>query len=436
MFTLLAVVAFVVAAVFYLLLKYNDWIENYNEKNSSLPDFRKKPIVPTKVGKKTVILLLIVGATLLFFNYANPFAINDAGERQVVQTISGQLSVRFEPGLYWAGPFSKVTTYPNNVTVQVGPESKKSDEADYWEPPHTATFSEGDQAEAGHTVKWDLPNSAPIMIELHTTYNSIHNLMKTTLLQYQKETMNYSTQRMSSEAHYSGGQSQLKDFFQDQLRNGQVLLITETKTQKLENGTEKTYIEVRERKDENGNILRTESDIQKYELLASFSSIDYIKYDERIYEKLKAKIDAAADEATAKQEFITAQQEALTAAEKGKKKLAETEAEQQALKLEAVIQAEKAKDVAEQQALEAKFIADKIEQEGRAEAAKNQALVKAGLTPQEKAEWEFKTKVGIATELAKVNVPSIVISGEGKGADPLSAVGIKYLMDINDKLSK
>lgn len=61
--------------------------------------------------------------------------------------------------------------------------------------------------------------------------------MKTRLLQYQKETMSYSSQRMSSEAHYSGGQSQLKEYFQDQLRNGQVLLVTETKTRKLEDGT-------------------------------------------------------------------------------------------------------------------------------------------------------------------------------------------------------
>lgn len=435
----LGVLSLVAGIIFYMIRKRNEQVELYNEKHKSEDPLlhKEKNPIPTNIGKKSIVALMFLGIFLIFFTIANPFSLNDAGQRQIVQTIEGDLSVRFEPGLYWSGPFSKVTTYPNNVTIQVGPEEKKSNEADYWEGPHTATFSEGDGAKAGHTVKWDLPNKVNTMIELHTTYNNIDNLMKTTLLQYQKETMNYSTQRMSSEAHYSGGQSQLKDFFQDQLRNGQVLLVTETKTRKLENGTEKTYIEVNERRDSVGNMLRTTSDIQKYELTASFSSIDYISYDDRIYEKLKDKIDAASDEATAKQKFITAQQEALTAAEEGKKLLAETEARELAAKKEAVIRAEKEKEVAKERALQAKFTADKIEEEGRAQAAANRALVAAGLTPLEKAEWEYKTRVGIAAELAKVQMPGIVISGDGSGgANPLSAVGIKYLMDINDKLSK
>jgi DNA-binding protein H-NS len=248
-------------------------------------------------------IFLTVGAVLalLLILFFNPFTINDAGNRQVIQSFTGDLSVRFEPGFYFSGFRAKVTTYPNNVTIQVGPESKRSEEADYWAPAHTATFGEGDKAEAGHTVKWDLPNSSDQMIALHQTYRTIDNLMKTTLLQYQKEVMTYSTQRLSSEAHYSGGQSQLKDYFQDQLRYGQVLLNTETKTRKLENGTEKTYIVVEERRDSLGKIIRTTSDIQTYGLTASFVSIDHIQYDDRIYEKLKAKIDAAADEATSKQ---------------------------------------------------------------------------------------------------------------------------------------
>lgn len=373
MITFIGILLLIAAAVLAFIGSHNSAVRKYNAGKED--SYYHKQEIGFSLPRTAVIGFIIAGFLLVGFGVANPFSINSAEERQVVQTIGGDLSVRFEPGLYFAGFFSTITTYPNNVTIQVGPENKRSSEADYWEDSHTCTFSEGDQANAGHTVKWDLPNKEPIMIELHTTYSGINNLMKTTLLQYQKETMNYSSQRMSSEAHYSGGQSQLKEFFQDQLRNGQVLLVTETKTQKLENGTEKTYIEVREKQDASGNIIRTISDIQKYELIASFSSIDFIKYDERIYEKLKAKIDAAADEATAKQE-------------------------------------------------------------GRAQAAANLALVKAGLTPVEKAEWEYKTAVGVAEQLSKAQMPGIVISGSEGGADPLSAVGIKYLMDINDKLGK
>ena len=172
---------------------------------------------------------ILIGFLAIFANALNPFSDNDAGNRQVVQTFGGELSVRFEPGFYFSGFFSTVTTYPNNVTIQVGPDDKKSDDADFHSLSNTGTFSEGDQATMGHTVKWALPINPDQMIDLHTTYSSINNLATTTLMQYQRETASYSCQRMTSESHYSGGQSQLKDYFQDQLRNGQVLLHSETK---------------------------------------------------------------------------------------------------------------------------------------------------------------------------------------------------------------
>lgn len=48
----------------------------------------------------------------------------------------------------------------------------------------------------------------------------------------------------------------------------------------------------------------------------------------------------------------------------------------------------------------------------------------------------MKTKIGVAKELSKANVPGIVISGnDSNGSSPMNAVGLKYLMDINDKLT-
>jgi len=134
--------------------------------------------------------------------------------------------------------------------------------------------------------------------------------------------------------------------------------------------------------------------------------------------------------------LITAQQQALTEKAKGEQLIAKTRADEEASKLQAVMQAEKAKLVAKEEAEQAKYIANKIEEEGRAEAAKNMALVKAGLTPQEKAEWDYKTKVDVAKELAKAQVPSMVIGGNGaNGSSPMDAIGIKFLMDINEKLA-
>ena len=387
-----------------------------------------------KSNLKFIIPIAIVLFIALSFN---PFSINDAGERQVIQTLSGELDVRFQPGLYFSGFASKVTTYPNNTTIQIGELFEgETTEADLHVSPHYATFSEGDRATVSHTAKWDLPNDKESMLELHTTYNSIENLASTTLLPYQKQIASFSTQRMSSEAHYSGGESQLNDYFQDQLRNGQVLLVTETKTRKLEDGTEKTYIKVEPKKGEDGRIKRSISDIQKYGIVASFASIDKVTYDDRIYEKLKAKIDAASDEATAKQQLITAQQEALTEKARGEKLIAQTKAREEADKLQAVIRAEKESAVAAERLKKAKLDAAAELALKEAQAKGDKLKVAAGLTPKEKAEYEMQTKIGVARELAKVSVPKIVIGGNnGKsGASPMDAIGVKMLLDISDKI--
>ncbi len=388
------------------------------------------------LSKFKIIIPIIIGLIIMIF-FVNPFSINDAGERQVIQTLGGDLRVRFAPGLYFSGFGSKVTTYPNNVTIQASTDAKSSPDADYSVKPYRGTFSEGDNALLSHTVKWDLPNTIKLMLDLHTTYTNINNLMTTTLLTYQNQTASYSAQRMSSEAHYSGGKSQLNAYFQDQLRNGQVLLITETKTRKLEDGSTKAYIDVREKLNDDGTIKRSQSDIQKYGIVASVATIDEVTYDNRIYEKLKAKIDAASDEATAKQQLITAQQEALTEKAKGEKLIATTKAREEASELQAVIQARKAKLVAQENLEAAKLnaAADLVKKE--AEAKGDKLKVAAGLTPLEKANIEKETRIGVARELSKVAVPKIVIGGGGKdGANPMDALGIKMLMDISENLNK
>ena len=62
----------------------------------------------------------------------------------------------------------------------------------------------------------------------------------------------------------------------------------------------------------------------------------------------------------------------------------------------------------------------------------------AGLTPQEAAEWAYKTKVGVAEAISKVNLPTIVMTGNGSNgsSSALDAMGLKMLTDLADKMSK
>lgn len=74
-----------------------------------------------------------------------------------------------------------------------------------------------------------------------------------------------------------------------------------------------------------------------------------------------------------------------------------------------------------------------------AKAAANRALVAAGLTPAEKAEWDYKTAVGVAEALANSKVqwvPSVMFGGNGSGNNAMDAVGLKMLMDITKSFDK
>lgn len=343
--------------------------------------------------------------------------------------------------MYFSGFFSKVTTWPNNLSIQISKLENKVDDADLWVEGNLkdGTFSEGDNAYLEHTVKWDLPNDKIKMIDLHQTYNNVQNLMTTTLLSYQKKIAQFSTQRMSSEEHYSGGKSQLDEYFQDQLENGQVLLITETKTRTLADSTTKNYIKVSPRLDKKGNVLRARSDIQKFGIMATYTSMDNVHYDKRIYQKLKAKIDAASDEATAKQELITAQQVALTEKAKGEQLIAKTRATEEAAKIKAEIQAQKEAAVAKENLERDKFKAASELALKKAAAEGDRLKVAAGLTPLERATIEKETAIGVAGEIAKMKWPQLMVFGGGNNSsptNPFDAVGLQAYKDIVNQMGK
>lgn len=392
------------------------------------------------ITKAVVIAIALIGVIAMVSGM--PWSKNDAGNRQVVQQIDGTLFTRFTPGWYYSGLWADVETYPNNITVQVAPEAMKSPNADYWFPPNQGTFAEGDQADLSHTVKWDLPGDEPTMLRLHTTYNNIDNLATTTLAQFQKQTASYSCQRMTSEEHYSGGESQLNQYFQDQLRNGQVLLITETKTSLQTDGSSKTYIEVNERMNSDSTaFLRNDesiADIQNMGMEPSFASVDKVIYNPEIYIKLEKKIAFAADEANSKQELVAEQQKAETAKVRGEKMIAEKRATEEASKLEAVIRAEKEAEVAAQNLIRDKNVAASTLALKRAEAEGDKLKVAAGLSPLEQAEWDYKEAVGVAEALAKRPVPQIVMDGGGgQGGSSLSnAYTMEQMLLLQKSLSK
>jgi len=186
-----------------------------------------------------------------------------------------------------------------------------------------------------------------------------------------------------------------------------------------------------------GDIVRNTSDIQKYGIIPTFSSIDHVDYDPRIKQKLQDKIDAAADKATAKERLITAQQEAETAKVEGQKLIEQTRAQELAIKEKAVIEAQKEKEVAAQRLEQAKLDAAAELELKKAQAEGDKLKVAAGLTPREKAIIEKEMAIGAAAELAKTQFPETMIFGGGSdaGTSPMEALGFEAMYNLTQKMS-
>lgn len=284
---------------------------------------------------KYIVAIVVIFFTLIIFN---PFSINDSGYRTHVQTVTGTEFIRFKPGVFWTGFFSKQTRYPDVITV-VFTNKDIDEKVTSLNPSFQIRFNDATRAEAEATVRWRMPKVEDAMIMIHKEYRSPEKLAETTLSRYTKECLRYAAQLMESESHYSGGMSKLSEDFQNQLEEGQYVLdykteyVTDSITDR-ETKLTTTFI----RKDNNGVIQRNKSDVQQFYIDVASASVDEVNYEEQIDLKLKQKIDASTRESISKQNLITAKQEALTAAEEGERRLIEIKYEEKQIQTQRVIQ--------------------------------------------------------------------------------------------------
>lgn len=367
----------------------------------------------------------VVGLMLIL----NPFVHNNAGERTYVQDpYFGTENIIFDPGYHWGGFFCRTQNWPDVMSTVF---DKKFGTV-------PIRFNDATQGEATANIRWELPKDEQSMISLHKAYRNPESLQDRTLIPYGKECLAFSAQLMESETHYSGGQSKLKEDFRDQLLNGQYVL--ETKVEYRTDEATKEQIKITDvdlRRDENGRPITIPSDVQTYGIKAVFAAVPHVDYEPIVDKKLQAKIDQSTRESIAKQELITAQQQALTEKAKGEQLIAQTRANQEASKLEAVIKAEKEKLVAQENALKAKFTADKIEQEGRAQAAANKALVAAGLTPEQQMKLDIEIAKVVSENIAKASTPSVVIMGgnsSGSADEVMKIFGAERSLELIKKM--
>lgn len=419
--------------------------------------------VKQKVTIFGVFFAFILGIVLLVCNIGH----KDSTELIIKQSPFGEMSCVDGQGFYFKG-FAKVYNYErakafyfNSSKEKVRGEGWEGDETD--EDDVDVTLSRNAGAKLSGYVLYELPTDCERLLALHRIYanskNIKHNLIRNEILSAVRKTAPLYTAEEAKVTKFA----EMNRMFSDQVTEGEYL--TQTMVIKEPTGPDEVdstgkvikkaeyqeFTITKLKLDTNGNrILLRPSALTKAGIRISQCVIQMVKLDPTAQEQLDVVKKREMERVSKATEAETAKQDAITAREKGKAQIAKAEADQLVEKITAttiaqkekevaVLQAQKEQEVAKYEALKALEVAKRIKAEKEAEAAANRALVSAGLTPQERAEWEYKTKVGVAQALANSAhplVPEIMMNGtEGKNGSAMDAVGLRMLMDITDKLS-
>lgn len=416
------------------------------------------------LGIAAVVVLILLGVFA-----AKLVGYKQSTELLVKQSPFGTLSCVEGQGLYFKG-FASIYKYDlaksfyfNSSTEKVNGEGWEGDADD--EDDISVTLSRNANANISGYLLYELPTDCDKLIELHKNQKSDkgvkHNLVRNAVLSAVRKTAPLFTAEEAKVTKIA----EFRRLAEDQLVEGEYLTTIEVLKEKagedevdstgkvIKKAEVQEYRVTKLKLDKDGHrIITKKSPITQYGIVVKQLDIQNVKLDPKAQQQLDIVKEREMQRVANATAAETAKQKALTAKAEGDAKIAEAKATQEVQKMTevtmaekekavAILNAEREKEVARLEALKAIEVAKKIKAEKEAEAQANRALVAAGLTPQERAEWEYKTKVGVAEALAKSShplVPEIMMTGDGKNGGAgtaMDAVGLNMLMDLTTKLS-
>ena len=361
--------------------------------------------------------------------------------------ITGTYEYWTDGGFQWQ-KFGNVSIYDKTSQIWFN-ELKKDKEGNPYidssmeNPAMTITYNDKGKGFVMGSVRVEMPLETKYLERIQTHYGSqeklIRDLVKPTL---SKVVMSCGP-LMSSLESVSEKRTDLIALITDQLNHGVYKTkVTAVKTINPLTGEEqitKIAEAISDSLAPNGIKRQEESPFAFYGLKVSQLAISDTDYENATKAQISKQREADMSIVTAKAKALEAVQRTIQITEEGKAAAESAKWEQEKIKAVEVTKAQQAFEVAELQAKEANEKAKKIIAEGRAEAEANRLKVQAGLTPQEQAEWNYKTTVGVAEALSKSEVkwvPDVMLSGNGGGNNAMDAVGLRMVMDIADKLNK
>lgn len=398
------------------------------------------------ISKKSISGIVLAVVAILFVTFSGMlFEQTDRSKIYVCQMpFTGEYKVWTEGKLEWQGG-GDIDVY--RKTSQIVYEGLKKEGDDYVligdNPAAKTTFNDNGKGYIIGSFRVEMPTDDKHIEKIQEDYGSEESLIEALVKPQLYKVITACGPLMSSLESVAETRTDLIAHITDQLNNGVYktkvikIQVPNTITGELETRNQADLIEDATAP---GGYLRQEvSPFGKYGIKCGQVSVIDIKYDDDTQKQIDAQRNANLASITLKTQALEFQQKAIKAEEEGKAAAAEARWEQEKEKAIAVTRAQQEFEVAELEAKKAKQIALKVQAEGEAKAAANRALVAAGLTPAERAEWDYKTAVGIAEALAESKVQWVpqIMMGNGSGSNSaMDAVGLNMMLDVVNKMNK
>lgn len=390
-----------------------------------------QPLNPKKVG---IMVAAVVAAITLMVSAGNVFETNYKGYYQIKQAaVTGEMTAVNDTGMYMQN-FGSIHTYKISDTFFFDKTEGST--------PITVRFQDGGTADVYGSLKYRLSTKPAQQLRLHEDFRSDMAVKENLVGPIIKEALKQSAPHMTAEDSYSAKRSEFTALVEDQITEGIYETLSKKLVKKDPSGNQfiETFLEIKLHSGTQKPVVRKPSTLLDYEIQVIRFVITDIDYDETIDKLIAMKKKAEQEKVVARANAEKSKQDAITAFEDGRARIAKAKADEEVVKIKAVTEAQKQYEVSvlnrKQAAEDAK--ARLIKQ--KAEADANALLVKAGLTPLERAQIDKETAIGVAAELAKVKLPSTFIAGgggrSGGSVDPFTAIGLNQLLEISDKMSK
>ncbi|TAL58119.1 MAG: hypothetical protein EPN85_12280 [Bacteroidetes bacterium] len=379
--------------------------------------------------KKTLILgigLLVV----LFLLFSGKIVENvDNSEIVIIQSaFTGKITIYTSPGPVMQG-FGTASHYKKSNQFWF---SSKHDEGDTKEDQSIKIrFNDGGHAQISGSVRWYMPADEKAILKLHTDFGSQLSIEQQLIRQVVTKSVYMTGPLMSSKESSAEKRNDLLSYIEDQSING----VYRTKQEDIKvhddlMNTDKTITVVKIVQKNNTPERQETSAVKTYNVSLQGLALNSIDYDTEVENQIKVQQQAYMQVQTAIANSKKAEQDAITTELQGKAASAKAKWEQEVIKAQAVTQAQQQKEVAELEAQTAILQAQRVKTDADAEYYKNSKMVSAGLTPQQRAQFDKDTKIGVAEALSKLVLPSTYMSGSGNGKDASmleSLLGVQLL---------